>query len=76
MYLDFDNFTHVNNTYGHTFGDKLLQQVGQKLKTMLDNNSFLARQSGDEFSILYEVNNKDEADLFIKKFLIPFLCPL
>jgi diguanylate cyclase (GGDEF)-like protein len=67
IYLDLDNFNHINDTYGHTFGDNLLKQVGIKLKMSLENGSFIARQSGDEFIILYESDSIDEATLFIKK---------
>ncbi|HIP44331.1 MAG TPA: bifunctional diguanylate cyclase/phosphodiesterase, partial [Sulfurospirillum arcachonense] len=67
IYLDLDNFNHINDTYGHTFGDNLLKQVGIKLKMSLENGSFMARQSGDEFIILYESDNIDEITLFLKK---------
>lgn len=67
VYLDLDNFNHINDTYGHTFGDNLLKQVSLKLKMLLENSSFIARQNGDEFIILYESNSKDETTLFLKK---------
>jgi len=75
LFLDFDNFNHINDTYGHNFGDKILKQVGAKLKTLLNKNSFIARQSGDEFIILYETNNKTKVSSFLKQIFNSFSLP-
>ena len=75
LFLDFDNFNHINDTYGHNFGDKILKQVGAKLKTLLNKNSFIARQSGDEFIILYETNNKTKVSSFVKQIFDSFSLP-
>ncbi|HEY5103226.1 MAG TPA: EAL domain-containing protein [Steroidobacteraceae bacterium] len=52
LYLDLDRFKDVNDTRGHTAGDKLLQKVALRLKSATRNGDFVARLGGDEFAIL------------------------
>lgn len=52
MIIDLDYFKNVNNTLGHTVGDRLLQQTSRRLIGLLDKNDVLARMGGDEFTIL------------------------
>ena len=54
LMMDLDNLKHVNDTYGHDWGDQYIRQTGQCiLNTMPEGNAFYARLSGDEFVILY-----------------------
>lgn len=53
LYLDLDNFKHVNDHYGHTIGDTLLIEVSQRLFQCCGSKAQLYRQGGDEFIILY-----------------------
>ncbi len=75
IYIDLDNFNHINDSYGHTFGDNLIKQVGQKLKISLKNGSFIARQSGDEFIVLYESDSTNEVTLLLHKIFDIFSSP-
>lgn len=52
FYLDLDNFKYVNDTYGHAYGDIVLKMLAKALTEFCDENSFVARLSGDEFGIL------------------------
>lgn len=50
--LDIDHFAETNDALGHLFGDRLLQEVAQRLKTGLDAHVIVARVSGDTFGLL------------------------
>jgi len=52
MNLDLVNFKQVNDTFGLSLGDRLLQEVGQRLHTALADRGVLARIGGDKFAVL------------------------
>ncbi|MBM7872122.1 diguanylate cyclase (GGDEF)-like protein/PAS domain S-box-containing protein [Clostridium pascui] len=52
LYLDLDRFKFVNDTLGHDVGDKLLQQIAERLKKHILPADTIARIGGDEFIIL------------------------
>jgi diguanylate cyclase (GGDEF)-like protein len=54
MLLDVDDFKAINDTLGHEFGDLVLKQIGQRLKTAAGEHGMLARLGGDEFAIVLE----------------------
>jgi diguanylate cyclase (GGDEF)-like protein/PAS domain S-box-containing protein len=60
LYLDLDKFKPVNDTYGHTTGDALLQEVARRLGEAVREVDTVARLGGDEFAIvLHEVTDAD-----------------
>jgi diguanylate cyclase (GGDEF)-like protein/PAS domain S-box-containing protein len=52
MFLDLDQFKLVNDTLGHTVGDRLLQVIGSRLVTCVRAEDTVARMGGDEFTVL------------------------
>lgn len=54
MYIDLDGFKQVNDTWGHDYGDLLLQQVAQRLVDAARREDTVARIGGDEFVMLLE----------------------
>jgi diguanylate cyclase (GGDEF)-like protein len=52
MIMDLDRFKEVNDTLGHHFGDRLLQQIGPRLAHVLREGDLMARLGGDEFGIV------------------------
>ncbi|GAC1484993.1 MAG: hypothetical protein NVS1B9_02280 [Solirubrobacteraceae bacterium] len=54
LVIDLDSFKLVNDTLGHTAGDRLLQLVAERLSDLRGPECFLARLGGDEFLLLCE----------------------
>ena len=60
-YIDLDNFKGVNDSRGHTAGDRLLHRVACILKEGVRAADHVARLGGDEFAILFPETNQPEA---------------
>lgn len=54
IYLDMDRFKLLNDAKGHGFGDKLLIEVGQRLKTCISQADTVSRVGGDEFVVMLD----------------------
>ena len=79
LFLDLDEFKHVNDTLGHNVGDELLIEVAKRLLKHLGKVDNLARIGGDEFTIfLQEIEDEkamnDSLDALLREFEKPFLC--
>jgi diguanylate cyclase (GGDEF)-like protein len=61
LYMDVDQFSVVNESFGHQAGDQLLIQLSELLRATVRGDDMLARLGGDEFSVLLENCPLDEA---------------
>ena len=50
--IDVDNFTYINDAFGHEGGNKVLYDIANTIKSILGDKGVLARNKGDEFSII------------------------
>jgi len=54
LFINIDRFKQINETYGHSTGDAVLKHVADELKQLIGRRDFLARFSGDEFSLILD----------------------
>jgi len=54
LYLDLDNFKLVNDSFGHSVGDRLLAKIARRLRACVRTQDVVARFGGDEFTFLVE----------------------
>ena len=59
--LDLDGFKQINERYGHLEGDRLLTEVGAALRDELRGEDSVFRQGGDEFAVIVEETDAEEA---------------
>lgn len=63
-YIDLDNFKYINDTYGHNYGDMVLQAISRRLEKLVKENFFASRLSGDEFGVIVS-NIAERKDLYV-----------
>ncbi|HWR42886.1 putative bifunctional diguanylate cyclase/phosphodiesterase [Sporomusa sp.] len=77
IFIDIDNFKVINDTYGHSWGDKLLIEIGGRLSSLVEGCGVVARLGGDELIVfLHGMGARtvvsDFTDRLMKVFEQPF----
>ncbi len=76
MYMDLDRFKAINDTLGHLVGDKLLIEVGKRIKNCLREQETVSRLGGDEFAIIIlDIQNPSSAGRVAQKIIDTFTPP-
>jgi diguanylate cyclase (GGDEF)-like protein/PAS domain S-box-containing protein len=70
LYLDLDKFKQVNDIYGHTVGDHLLQEVARRLTRCVRESDTVGRMGGDEYTVLLDgIKQFEDAAIVMGKIL-------
>lgn len=77
LFLDLSRFKNINDSLGHSVGDKLLTAVAQRLTSILPDENTVARIGGDEFAVILKdlssLNEAEEyAELIYQKLSMPY----
>jgi len=73
LFIDLDGFKPVNDTYGHACGDRVLEQVGQRLRSITRGADVAARVGGDEFLLLMPAISSQDSVTRVAKAMIELL---
>lgn len=69
LYLDLDRFKNINETLGHSIGDRLLAAVAKRLQTTAGQDATVARVVGDEFAIVISLKHEEDAARLARQLL-------
>jgi diguanylate cyclase (GGDEF)-like protein len=76
MFMDLDQFKHINDSLGHAIGDQLLQSVAQRLVGCVRHSDTISRQGGDEFVLLLStIEHAEDTALSAQKMLAALALP-
>jgi diguanylate cyclase (GGDEF)-like protein len=64
--LDIDNFKTINDSYGHHEGDRVLVKTAKLLRASIGYKDFIARYGGDEFCVVFHIDNPSAFDAAVK----------
>ena len=65
--VDIDNFKHINDTYGHDIGDKVITSISEVLRTNTSYRDLVARFGGEEFCLVLKNINKYSASDILER---------
>ncbi len=76
LFLDLNGFKQINDTLGHSCGDRLLQEVSRRLTNSIRESDTVARLGGDEFTVLMpDLGHADDVGTVLEKILGVFETP-
>lgn len=73
LYMDIDNFKNINDSLGHHIGDRVLQEISQRLRRLLPENTILGHLGGDEFGVLFPEPEHDRTGDLISEQIISLI---
>ena len=63
LFVDLNDFKHINDRFGHDVGDKVLQEMAQRMRSGLRSRDLVGRYAGDEFVVMLDaVHSRDDAE--------------
>ncbi len=73
IYLNINNFSDVNSTFGFAAGDKLLQDVGQRLTESLPDAEIVSRVGADKYAVVYQLSSDaNQIQEFVNRIISQF----
>jgi diguanylate cyclase (GGDEF)-like protein/PAS domain S-box-containing protein len=77
LFLDLDRFKDINDSLGHTAGDRILRAAAMRLQDTVGEHQTVARLGGDEFTVVLEtLNDPSDADRIAREIIMAFEAPL
>lgn len=67
LIMDIDNFKNINDTYGHSAGDIVLQNIADTIKTEIAEKHSIARIGGEEFGVILRDHTLNESKVIAEK---------
>jgi len=66
--LDIDHFKHINDTYGHIYGDEVILLLAQQMRASFRRSDVLFRFGGEEFVILFATTDESTVKAVLERF--------
>jgi diguanylate cyclase (GGDEF)-like protein/PAS domain S-box-containing protein len=77
LFLDLDRFKDINDSLGHTAGDRILRAAAMRLQDTVGDQQTVARLGGDEFTVVLEsLGQPEDADKIAREIIMAFEAPL
>ncbi len=76
LFLDLDRFKPVNDTFGHTVGDRVLREVADRMRRTVGKDQLAARVGGDEFVIVAPGLSDDEIAALCGRLIAAIAAPI
>ncbi|WP_245609231.1 bifunctional diguanylate cyclase/phosphodiesterase [Sulfurovum lithotrophicum] len=77
FFIDLDKFKHINDSLGHSIGDRVLRATAKRIEETIRQEDTLARLSGDEFTVIMEdLGYPENASVLAEKILLVLQKPM
>jgi diguanylate cyclase (GGDEF)-like protein len=76
LYINLDNFKHINTLYGHRLGDEVIKHIAKNVEHLLHQEDIAGRLDSDEFILLRIHREKEQIEDFLEKLKEVFTKPI